>query len=127
MRPNLRVSRGEIVRTQPAGEEDGPAAGFDDAAGNRPVVRAPGAAEFLYGKVRVAGIEQDEINLRRDRRGLGDGFFAAHVDDLDELDPGQRATQIAMRAAREGIDDLNRGGPATAVLRDDGLGVGEGR
>lgn len=88
IRPDLRVRGREVVGAQAAGEEDGAAAGLDDAARDGPVVGAAGTAEFLDREIRIAGIEQDEIDFRRDGGGLGDGFLAADVDDLDEFDSG---------------------------------------
>jgi hypothetical protein len=88
-------------------------------------VRAAGPAEFLDREIRIAGIEQQGVDLGRDAEGLLDRCLTLDVNDLNNPDPGQRATEVRVGAAGEGVDELNRAGAATMVLRDDRVGSGE--
>ena len=57
--------------------------------------------------------------MRRDSRGLLNGFGSDHVNDLNDGNPGQSILQLAMRAQTEMIADLDRIGPAETLLLDD--------
>ena len=116
---------GDVVGAEAPGEENGFAGGFHDATRERPVVRAAGAAEFFHREVRVAGVEEERVDVRRNGERLGDGDVVEDVDDLDEANAGERAAEIGVRAAREGVDELQGARAAAVVLRDDRVGIGE--
>ena len=63
-----------------------------DGAADLPVVHTARAAQFLHRQRGVATIEQDRIDVRRDRQRLVARPRAGDVDHLDNADAWQRPT-----------------------------------
>ena len=78
-----------------------------------------GAAQFLDGEFLVAGVEQDCVHMRGYPHSFVDGLGTGHVHDLNDRNSGQGVLQVAMRADGEMVADLDRIGPAEALLLDD--------
>ena len=58
---------------------------------------AAGAPEHFHGQGRIARVQQDRVDLARDRLGFVHGLRARHVDDLDDADAGQGRAQVGER------------------------------
>ena len=120
--PNGSTARdrlGDVARVQSAGEVERHADGLADAPADRPVVHAAGAAELLHREQRVAGVEQQRIDERRDGHRLVDRRRAGDVDHLHEPHAGQRARAggAARRAATRSTSWIVWCGSARAARR----------
>ena len=106
-RPDLGQSLADILRPQPARQKDRTATLLNDRAADRPVVRPARAAEFLDRQVRIPRVQEQRINLRRNPNHFRKRICASNVDDLDLLQRGQCATDLAMSPRFNLIDQLH--------------------
>lgn len=80
---------GDVFGIQSAGEINWNGYRFDNLPADAPVVFSTRAAEFLHREFLIARVEQDGIDLRRDRCGFVHRFRAGNVDDLNKRNTRQ--------------------------------------
>jgi hypothetical protein len=86
-------------------------------------VHSTGAAQFFDRQRLIARIEQDRIDVLRDRQRFLHRFRPGDVNDLHQLDPGQRIAQFRMHAGVYSIAQLQRIRSRAMLLLDDSLGL----
>lgn len=122
----LRDGFGNVGRTQAARHEDRHVDRLADATADGPVVTSARAAEFLDRKRRVAGVEQDRIDLRRNCQRLGERLLAGDMDDLDDRNAGQGRAQVSVVTARQAVNTViprQSASPAASSSARTGLAV----
>jgi hypothetical protein len=79
-----------------------------------------GSTEHLGLQCRLARIEEERVDrFVHELLHLVERLGTGHVDDLHQLDSWQRMPQLLVRAVSQFVDDLDRVGAASALLRDD--------
>src|SRR5687768_7783271 len=111
---------GDVLRAQAAREEDRRGRGFDDAAADAPVVRAPRPAQLFDGQALVARVEQQRVNVSRYAHGFRERLLAGDVDDLHDRDAGELCAQLAVDLDGHAVAELQGVHAAAPLLLDDG-------
>jgi len=109
----------DVLGSEASGQKQRNADAITNCATDAPIMRSAGAAEFLDGKLLIAGVEEDGVDVRSDLGCFFNGVGTGYVDHLDEGDSRQGIFKIAMGAVREAIANLNGIGSAVALLGDD--------
>ncbi len=102
-----------------AGEIDRNLHQFTDAAAYLPIVHTARSAEFLHFQGRVAGIEEQSIDMAGDGERLLDCVSIADMNHLNNPDPGQCAPDFIIASCNQPVDDLNCRCPDQPLVLDD--------
>ena len=96
-----------VVCVDAAGKKDRKIAALHDRARERPIVLATGSSKFLDGEIRIAGVEQEHVNLRRNIAGFVHGLWSDHVNHLHDAHLRQRSADRRVGADFDAVDELN--------------------
>lgn len=110
---------GNVGLVQAAGKEEGDRHSFANVTADIPVVCSSGAPQLFDGKTRVARIEENRMNIRRDSDSFINRMLAKDVNDLHDRDAGQFITELPVRLKGNRIDQLKSVDTCPPLLGDD--------
>src|SRR5208283_1269387 len=93
-RPNFPHSLPHILRLQSSSQKEWDFNLLSNLTTQSPIVPPPSSTKFFNRELRVPGIEQNGVNLRRHRDRLFDRLLPGHMHDLHNRNPRQLPAEI---------------------------------